>query len=61
MAQTWGAKKLVSGRPGMEYIQPGTLSSGDLRNGHAVCSLTASSRDSCSNSLLIVLRTVFST
>ena len=61
MAQTWCGQNLVPSTPGMEYLRPGTQSSGDWQIGCAFSSLTASSRHSCSNSLLMVLRTVFST
>jgi len=61
MAQTWCFKNLVPGRPGIEYMWPGTWSSGDWWIGWTFSSLTSSSRHSCSNSLLIGLRTVFST
>jgi len=61
MAQTWCAKNLVAGRPGIKYLRPGTRSSVDWRIGSAFCSLTSSSRHLCSNLWLIVLRTVFST
>jgi len=61
MAQTWCAKILVLGRPGIEYLRPASRLSGDWQIGHAFSYLTTSSRHSCSNSLLIVLRTVFST
>jgi len=60
-SQTCCAKNLVPGRPGIEYLWPGTRSSVDWRIGCAFSSLTASSRHLCSNSLWIVLRTVFST
>jgi len=61
MAQTWCTKNFVQGRPGIESLQPGTRSSVDWRIGCAFSSLTASPRHSCSDPLLIVLRTVFST
>jgi len=61
MAQTWCAKNIVPSRPGIEHLRSGTRSSVDWQIGCAILSLTASSRDSCWNSLLIVLRTVFST
>jgi len=61
MAQTWCTRNVVPGRPGMEYLWPGTRSSGDWRIGRAFSSLTASSRHWCSNSLLLVLRTVLNT
>jgi len=61
MAWTWRARNLVPGRTGIEYLWPGTQSSVDWWIGWAFSSLTASSRHSCSNSLLIVLRSVFNT
>jgi len=61
MAQIWCARNLVPGRPGIEYLWPGSRSSVDWRIEWAFSSLTASSWHSCSNSLLIVLRTVFNT
>jgi len=61
MSQTWCARNLVPGRRGIGYLWPGTWSSGDWRIGWAFSSLTASSRHSCSNSLLIWLRTVLNT
>jgi len=61
IAQTWCTRNFIPGRPGNEYFWPGTRSSIDWRMGWAFSSLTASSRHSCSNSLLIVLRTVVST
>ena len=61
ISKTWCARNFVPGRPGIEYLWPGTWSSIDWRIGWALSSLTASSRHSCSNLLLIVLRTVFST
>jgi len=60
MTKTWCARKWVIGRPGIEYLPPGTRSAVDWRIGCAFSSLTASSRHSCSNSLLIVLRSGFS-
>jgi hypothetical protein len=48
------AKNLVPGRPGIRYLGPETQSSGDWRIGCTVYSLTSSSRQSCSNGLLIV-------
>ena len=60
-AQTWSTRKLVPGRPGIEYLGFGTQPSVDWRIGLAFSSLTASSRHLCSNSSLIVLRTVFNT
>jgi len=61
MAQTWFAKNLVPGRAGIEYMWPGTQSSVDWQIRWAFSSLTASSRHSCSNLLLIVFRTGFNT
>jgi len=61
MAQSWCSRKLVPGRPGIEYLWPGTQSSVDWRIGWEFSSLTASSRHSCSNSWLIVLRIVLAT
>jgi len=61
MAQTGCARNLVAGRPGIEYLWPGIRSSVDWQIGWALRSLTASSRHSGSNALLIVLRTVFNT
>jgi len=61
MAQTWCARYLVPGWPGIEYLWPGTRSSVDWQIGWAFSSLTASSWQLCSNLLLIVLRTVFNT
>jgi len=61
MAQTWCTRNWVLDRPGIEYLRPGTGSSVDLRQWWVLSSLTAYSRHLCSNSLLIVLRTVFNT
>jgi len=61
IAQTWYARNLVPGRPGIQFLWPGAQSSVDLWIGWAFSSLTCSSRHSCSNSLLIVLRTVLNT
>jgi len=61
IAQTWCSRNLVPGRHGIEYLRPGTRSSVDWLIGCAFSSLTWSSRQSCSNSLMIVLRTVFGT
>jgi len=61
MAKTWCASNLVPGRPGIEYFWPGTRSSVDWRMGWIFSSLTTLSRESCSNSLLIVLGTVYNT
>jgi len=61
MAQNWCTTNLVPGRPGSEYLWPGTRSSVDWQIGWAFSSLTASSRHLCPNSLLIELGTVFNT
>jgi len=61
MAQTWCARNFIPGKLGIEYLWPGTRSSIDWWIGRAFSSVTTSSRHSCSNSVLIVLRTVFST
>jgi len=61
MAQTSSARNLVKGRPGIVFLQPGTRSSVDWRIGCRFSSTTASIIQTCSNSLLILLRTVFST
>jgi len=61
MAQTWCARNLAPGRPGIEYLWPGTGLSVDWRIRWAFSSLTTSSRHSCWNWLLIVLKTVFNT
>ena len=54
MAHTWCARNVGPGRPGIEYLWPGTRSSVVWRIGWASSSRTASSRHSCSYSLLIV-------
>jgi len=61
IAQTWCARNLVPGRPGIEYLWPGTQSSVDWWIVWAFSSLTGSSRHSWSNSLLIILGTVVNT
>jgi len=61
MAHTWCTRNLVLGRPGIEYLRSGTRLSVDWWIGWAFSSLTTSSRHSCLNSLLIVLRTVLKT
>jgi len=61
MTQTWRARHQVPGRPGIQYLWPGTWSSVDWQIGWAFSSLTALSRYSCSNSLLILLSSVFNT
>jgi len=48
IAQTWWARNFVPARPGIEYLWPGTQSSGDWWIEWAFSSLTASSRHSCS-------------
>jgi len=58
MAQTWCGRNLVPGRPGIDYLWPGTQSSVDWQIGWVFSSRTASSRHLCSNLLLIVLSTV---
>jgi len=61
MAQTWCTRYLGPGRPGIEYLWPETQFSVDWRIAWAFSSLTASSRQSCSNWLLIMLRIVLNT
>jgi len=61
IAQTWCTRNFVPARPGIEYLWHGRWSSIDWRVRWAFSSLTASSRHSCSNSLLILFRTVFNT
>jgi len=61
IAQTWCTTNIVPVRPGMTYLWPGTLSSIDWRIGWAFRSLTASSQHLCSNSALILWRTVLNT
>jgi len=61
MTQTWHARTLVPGRPWNEYFLPGIRSSVDWWIGWTFSSLTASSRHSWSNSVLIELKTVFRT
>jgi len=61
MAQTCCTRNILLGRPGIEYLWSGKRLSVDWRIECAFSSLTASSRHLCSNSLLIVLRTVFNT
>jgi len=61
MAQTWCTRYLVPGRNGIDYLWPGTWSSGDWRTGQAFSSLTVSSRPWCANLLLMVLSTVLNT
>ena len=58
MAQIWCARNFVSGRHGSEYLCPGTWLLVDWRIGMQFRRLTFPSRHSCSNFLLIVLRTV---
>jgi len=50
-AQTWCTRKFFPGRPGMEYLWPGTQSLVDRRIGWPFSRLTASARQSLSNSL----------
>ena len=59
MVQTWCARNLVLGRPGTEYLWPRIQLSLDWRIVWVSSSLTASSRHSWSNLLLIVSTTVF--
>jgi hypothetical protein len=61
VAQTWCTRNFVLGRPRVESLWSGTLSSVDQQIGWAFSSLTASSRHWWSNSLFIVLRTVLNT
>jgi len=61
MARTWCARNLVLGRPRNEFLWPGTRLSVEWQIGWAFSSLTGSSRNSYSNLLFIVLRTVFNT
>jgi len=61
MAWTWCTRNLVPARPGIEYLWPPTRLSVDWRIGWAFSRLTTSWRHWCSNSLLIVLRTVLNT
>jgi len=61
MTLTWCARNFVPGRPGIEYLWSGTQSSIDWWIGWAFSSLTASSSHWCSNSLSIVMSTVFNT
>jgi len=61
MAQTWCARNLVPGKPGIEYFWCEPRSSLDWQIGSSFSSLTASLRHSCWNSLLIVLRSVLNT
>jgi len=58
MAQSWCARNFVLGRPGIEYVWPGTPSFVDWQIRWAFSSLTASSRHWGPNWLLVVLRTV---
>jgi len=60
MAQTWCTRNFVLARPGIEYLWPATRSSMDWWIGWAFSSLTATSRHSCTKSLFIVKKTVFS-
>jgi len=61
MPQTWCARNFVPGRRRIKCFWPGTWSSIEWWIRWAFSSLTTSSSHSCSNSLLIVLRTVFNT
>jgi len=61
LAQSWCARNLVLGRPGIEHLWPGTRSSVYWRRWWALSCLTASSRHSYSNLSLIVLGTVCNT
>jgi len=61
MTQIWYARNFVPGRPGIEYFWPWTESSIHWSTRWAFSSLTALSRHSGTNSLLIMLRTVFNT
>jgi len=61
IAQSWCARTLVPGKPGIEYMLPGTRSAIDGWIRQAFRLSTASSRHSCSNLLLIVFTTVFIT
>jgi len=61
MSQTRCAKNLVPDWPGIVYLWSQLPSSLDWQIGWAFSSLAASSRHSCSNLLLIVLRTVLNT
>jgi len=58
VAQTWCSRKFVPGRPGINYLWPGTQLSVEWQKGWTFSSLTTSLRHSCSNWLLIVLKTV---
>jgi len=61
IAQTWCAKNVVLGRPEIEFFWPAAQSSVDWRIGWVFSCLTASSKDFCSNSLMIVQQTGFNT
>jgi len=61
IVQTWSTRNIVPGRPGTENLWHGKWLSVDWWIGWAFSSLMAASRNSCSNSLLIVLNTVFNT
>jgi len=61
MAQTLCARNFVPGWHGIEYLSPGTQLSVDWRIRWAFRRWTSSLRHSCSNWLLIVLRTVLNT
>jgi len=59
IAQSWCARHLVPGMPGIVYLLSGTHFILNWQIGRAFSSLTASSMNSWSNSLLIALRTVW--
>jgi len=61
MAETCCTRNFVPGRPDIEYLRPGTRSSGDWSIRWVFSSLTTSWRHAWSNSLLIVLCTVLNT
>jgi len=51
IVHTWCTKYLVPGRPGIEYLLPGTGSDFNCRIGRAFSSLIASTRHLCWNSM----------
>jgi hypothetical protein len=61
MAQPRCTRKQVPGRPGIEFLRPGTLSSVDWGIEHTFSSLTDSSSHLYSSAVLIVLQTGIST
>jgi len=61
MAQNWCARNVVSGRPRIEHLWPGPWPSIDWWTGCEFSSLTASSSQWFSNSVLRVLSAVLST